>query len=32
MTGEDDARNSNQIEGSSQHWTSFEDGLLDRNA
>ena len=32
MTGEHDARNSNQMENNSQHWTSPEDGLLlDRN-
>jgi hypothetical protein len=33
MTGEHDTRNNNQMECSSQHWTSPEDGLLlDRNA
>jgi hypothetical protein len=33
MTGEHDTRNKNQMEGSSQHWTSPEDGfLLGRNA
>jgi hypothetical protein len=28
MTGEHDTIDSNQMEGSSQHWTSSEDGLL----
>jgi hypothetical protein len=33
MTGEYGTRNNNQLEGSSQHWTSPEDGLLlGRNA
>jgi hypothetical protein len=33
MTGEHDTRGSNQMENSSQHWTSPEDGLvLGRNA
>jgi hypothetical protein len=28
MIGEHDTRNNNQMEGSSQHWISPEDGLL----
>jgi hypothetical protein len=33
MTGEHDTRDSNQMEGSSQQWTSADDGLLlGRNA
>jgi hypothetical protein len=28
MTGEHNTKNNNQMEGSSQHWTSPEDGLL----
>jgi hypothetical protein len=28
MTGEHDARGSYEMEGSNQHWTSSEDGLL----
>ena len=27
MTGENDTRNNNQMEGSGQHWTSPEDSL-----
>jgi hypothetical protein len=28
MTGKHDTRNNNQLEGSSQHWISPDDGLL----